>query len=187
MSAIDELPIDVLLAPILWMLAAGAIWHGVRRVAKVLCEVDHPASALRVVRGIRGVIIAVSLAALGAGVLFASKGLLVFGVIFLGEELYETGVLLLALRMGQRGVWAPRPHLAETARSPMPPPNTCALLAQDEATRLVDSEACRGGIGGNGGHRVGACVGTLFYPICKGFPYRSHGSHAEACVPEEKR
>jgi hypothetical protein len=38
------------------------------------------------------------MAALGGGVLLASKGLLVFGAIFLGEELYETGVVLLALR-----------------------------------------------------------------------------------------
>jgi uncharacterized membrane protein YadS len=112
MRAIDEIPIEVILAALLWMLAAGAIWQGVRRVAKGLREVDHPASAFRVVRGIRGVIIAVSLASLGGGVLFASKGLLVFGVIFLGEELYETGVVLLALRAGQRGVWAQKPHLA---------------------------------------------------------------------------
>ncbi len=112
MSAIDELPIHVMLAVLLWLLAAIAIWQGMRRLAKGLSEVDHPASPLRVVRGIRGVIVAVSLAALGAGVLFASTGLLVFGVIFLGEELYEIGGVLLALRAGQRGVWAQKPHLA---------------------------------------------------------------------------
>ena len=67
---------------------------------------DHPASSHRVVRGLRGVIVAVSLAALGGGMLFTSSGLLVFGLIFLGEELYATGVLLLALRAGQWGVWA---------------------------------------------------------------------------------
>jgi uncharacterized membrane protein YadS len=54
----------------------------------------------------------VSLAALGGGILFASKGLLVFGVIFLGEELCETGVVLLAPRAGQRRVRAPKPRLA---------------------------------------------------------------------------
>jgi len=53
-----------------------------------------------VVRGIRGVIVAVSVAALGGGMLFASTGLVVFGLIFLGEQLYETGVVLLALRAG---------------------------------------------------------------------------------------
>jgi hypothetical protein len=58
------------------------------------------------------VIVAVSLAALGGGVLFASKGLLLIGAIFLGEELYETGVILLVLRAGQRGAWAQSPHLA---------------------------------------------------------------------------
>jgi hypothetical protein len=112
MSAIAELPLHVILAALLWLMAAGIIWQGVRRLAKGLSGVDHPASAVRLVRGIRGVIVSVSLAALGGGVLFASKGLLVFGVIFLGEELYETGVVLLALRAGQRGVWAPKPRLA---------------------------------------------------------------------------
>ena len=111
MSAIHELPHHVILAALCWLLAAGAIGQGVRQLAKGLCLVDHPASARWVVRGLRGVIIAVSVAALGGGVLFASKGLLVFGVIFLGEELYETGVVLLALRAGQRGVWALKPHL----------------------------------------------------------------------------
>lgn len=106
MHAIDALPVHVLLAALLWLLAAVAFWRGIRGLATGLCKVDHPASTLRVVRGIRGVIVAVSAAALGGGVLFASMGLLVFGLIFLGEELYETGVILLALRAGQRGVWA---------------------------------------------------------------------------------
>ncbi len=106
MHAIDALPVHVILAALLWLLAAVALWRGIRGLATGLCEVNHPASALRVVRGIRGVIVTVSLAALGGGVLFASTGLVVFGVIFLAEELYETGVILLALRAGQRGVWA---------------------------------------------------------------------------------
>jgi hypothetical protein len=74
MSAIAELPLHVILAALLWLMAAGTIWQGVRRLAKGLSRVDHPASAVRVVRGIRGVIVAVSLAALGGGMLFASKG-----------------------------------------------------------------------------------------------------------------
>src|SRR5262245_22475351 len=106
MHAIDALPRHVILAALLWLLAAVTLWRGIQGLATGLCEVHHPASALRVVRGIRGVIVAVSVAALGGGMLFASAGLVVFGVIFLGEELYETGVILLALRAGQRGVWA---------------------------------------------------------------------------------
>jgi hypothetical protein len=112
MHAIAELPIPVMLAALLWLLAAGALWQGTRRLATGLSEIEHPASALRIVRGLRGVIVAVSLAALGGGVLFASRGLLVFGLIFLGEELYETGVVLLALRAGHRGAWTRTPHPA---------------------------------------------------------------------------
>jgi hypothetical protein len=106
MHAIDALPRHLILAALLWLLAAVALWRGIWGLATGLCELNHPASALRVVRGIRGVIVAVSMAVLGGGMLFASTGLVVFGVIFLGEELYETGVILLALRAGQRGVWA---------------------------------------------------------------------------------
>ena len=104
--AIADLPIDVMLAALLWLLAAGALWQGMRHLTTGLREIDRPTSALRVVRGLRGVIVAVSLAALGGGMLFTSTGLVVIALIFLGEELYETGVLLLALRAGQRGVWA---------------------------------------------------------------------------------
>ena len=106
MHAIDALPRHVILAALLWLLAAGALWQGIRGLATGLCEVAHPTSALRVVRGVRGVIVAVSVAVLGGGVLFASPGFLVLGVIFRGEEFYETGVVLLALSAGQRGVWA---------------------------------------------------------------------------------
>jgi hypothetical protein len=55
MCAIDALPIHMILAALLWFLAAGALWQGMWRLVKGLYEVDHPASALRVVRGIRGV------------------------------------------------------------------------------------------------------------------------------------
>jgi hypothetical protein len=106
MHAISALPIHVMLASLLWLLSAGAFWRGMWRLVTGVRAVDHPASALQVVRGLRDVIVAVSVAAFGGGVLCDSTGLLVFGLIFLGEELYETGVLLLALRAGQRGVWA---------------------------------------------------------------------------------
>jgi hypothetical protein len=106
MHAIAGLPLHTTLGILLWLLSAGAIWQGMRQLATGLRAIDHPASPLRVVRGLRGVIVAVGLAALGGGMLFTSTGLLVCGLIFLGEELYETGVLLLALRAGQRRVWA---------------------------------------------------------------------------------
>ena len=106
MHAIADLPIYGILAAMLWLLATGAFWQGMRQLARGLREIDHPTSALRVVRGLRGVIVAVSLAAFGGGMLFTSTELVVIGLIFLGEELYETGVLLWALRAGQRGVWA---------------------------------------------------------------------------------
>lgn len=128
----------MILAALLWLLATGALWQGVRQLAIGLREIDHPASALRVVRGLRGVIVAVSVAALGGGVLWTSTGLLVFGLIFLGEELYETGVLLLALRAGLRGVWSPAPRPAPTAFPLMPGAHKGPLRPSADTMRAVD-------------------------------------------------
>ena len=123
MHAIDALPRHVILAALLWLLAAVALWRGIQGLATGLCKVHHPASALRVVRGIRGVIVAVSLAALGGGVLCASTGLLVFGLIFLGEELYETGVVLGPAR-GPAGRVGTEIASSVNGLSPMPYPNS---------------------------------------------------------------
>ena len=98
MAFIYEYPMSLLLAILFLLMATGAAWRGAQQLAKGLRHTDHPAGSLWVVRGLRGVIVAVGMTALGGGVLLASKGLLVFGAIFLGEELYETGVVLLALR-----------------------------------------------------------------------------------------
>jgi hypothetical protein len=91
-------PMNLLLAMLGFLTAVGASWRGSRLLVRGLRQADHPAGALWVVCGLRGVIVGIGLAALSGGVLLANKGLLVFGVIFLGEELYETGVVLLALR-----------------------------------------------------------------------------------------
>src|SRR5215475_5251690 len=77
MHAIAEWPLHTLLGTLLWLLSAVALWHGMRHLAIGLREIDHPTSALRVVRALRGVIVAVSFAALGGGMLFTSTGLVV--------------------------------------------------------------------------------------------------------------
>lgn len=79
---------------------AGA--RGVRLLGRGLRHADDARAALWVIRGIRGVVVAVSAAILAAGILFRQAGLLVLGGTFLAEELYETGVVALILRWGQR-------------------------------------------------------------------------------------
>jgi hypothetical protein len=91
-------PMNLILAVLCFLMAVGSAWRGARLLGQGLRQAGHPCGALWVVRGLRAVIIAIGIAALGGGVLLASKGLLVFGALFLGEELYETGVVLLALR-----------------------------------------------------------------------------------------
>jgi hypothetical protein len=92
-------PIHLVMATLGLILAIAAAWRGLRQLAAGLRQATRPAGALGVARGLRGVVAAVGLAALSAGLLLSSRGLLAFGVIFLAEELYETGVVILALRL----------------------------------------------------------------------------------------
>jgi hypothetical protein len=87
-----------LLAIVVALAGAGAGARGVRLVARALRRADEPGSSLTLIRGIRGIVVAVATAALAAGTLFDQAWLLVFGVIFLAEELYEIGVVALVLR-----------------------------------------------------------------------------------------
>ena len=87
------------------LLAVGGVfaaYGGVRLVVGALRDADDAASSLRLVRGLRGIVVAVGAEAVACGILFAQLWLLVFGVVFLAEELYETGVLTLILRWSDR-------------------------------------------------------------------------------------
>jgi hypothetical protein len=86
--------------------AAGAAVRGVGLLARALHDADDEASSLRLIRGIRGLVVAVALWALAGGVLLGQTWLLVFGAIFLAEELYETGVVILVLRAQARRIRA---------------------------------------------------------------------------------
>jgi hypothetical protein len=76
---------------------ACAAAHGAVLIARAVRRADEAASVW-LVRGIRGLVVAVAAWALAAGMLFAQTWLLVFGGVFLAEELYETGVVVLILR-----------------------------------------------------------------------------------------
>jgi hypothetical protein len=87
------------------VLVAGGAWaslRGVGLVARGLSHADDPSASLWLVRGIRGIVVAVGVGALAAGLFFEQLWLRVFGLVFLAEELYETGVLALILRAGRR-------------------------------------------------------------------------------------
>src|SRR5688572_21790081 len=83
----------------------AGVWVAGRSVKLLLrglrCA-DDASAPLWVVRGIRGIVVAVGVGALASGVLFDQVWLLVFGAIFLAEELYETGLIALILRLGRR-------------------------------------------------------------------------------------
>lgn len=79
---------------------AGAVAgiRGVALVARGLRAADDPRASLWLIRGIRGIAVAVGTTSLAAGLVLDQTWLLVFGAVFLLEELYETGVVALLLR-----------------------------------------------------------------------------------------
>jgi len=85
-------------AALLIVVAMFAGGRGARALARGLRE----AKPLDVVRGIRGVVVALVTVTGAAGVILATPGLIVLGLVFLAEELYETGVLALIIRSGER-------------------------------------------------------------------------------------
>jgi hypothetical protein len=76
--------------------AAGV--RGVAGLVRALRDADDARAPLTLVRGIRGIVVAVAAGALAAGLVLDQTWLLVFGGVFLAEELYETGVVALVLR-----------------------------------------------------------------------------------------
>ena len=83
----------------------AGVWAGVRGVRLLLHALrgaDHPRASLDLIRGIRGIVIAVAAAAVAGGLLSGQTGWLVLGAVFLAEELYETGLVALVLRTERR-------------------------------------------------------------------------------------
>ena len=90
-----------LLAILVALAGTAALGRGVALFLRGVRRADDPDSSLWLIRGIRGIVMAVAAASLAAGMLTGSTGFLVFGVVFLAEELYETGVVALVLRAGR--------------------------------------------------------------------------------------
>jgi hypothetical protein len=91
------------------LLFAGGAWaavRGARLVLRALRTADDASSSLSLIRGIRGIVVAIALWALAGGLVFTQTWLLVFGAVFLAEELYETGVVALILRRATRATAA---------------------------------------------------------------------------------
>jgi hypothetical protein len=80
------------------ILAAVFRWRAVRHLARALRAPDRDDSSIRLVWGIRALIIAITSVAFALGIVYDSRATTLIAAIVLAEELYETGVLLLVLR-----------------------------------------------------------------------------------------
>jgi hypothetical protein len=96
--------------------AAGS-WAGVRGTRLLVRGIRssaEPEAPLRVIRGLRGIIVAICAAAAAAGLLLEARWLLIVGGLWLAEEIYETGVLALILRAGAASAPPATPHTTHT-------------------------------------------------------------------------
>src|SRR5262249_60842928 len=78
------------------LLTLGGAWAGVRGgrlIVRALARADEGAASLWLVRGIRGVVVAVAAGAPARGLHFQQTLLLAFGSVVLAQELAETGVV----------------------------------------------------------------------------------------------
>ncbi|MDA1000379.1 MAG: hypothetical protein O2807_07675 [bacterium] len=115
MDFLFEPPYALFFAALFLIAGAVSAWRGVRLFLKGFRAGGDPSRVLWLVRGIRGVIVALAMAVGALGVWLHSKWLLIFGIIFLLEEIYETGVVILALRAGKNAAHAsPPPHKERT-------------------------------------------------------------------------
>jgi uncharacterized membrane protein HdeD (DUF308 family) len=96
--ALFEPPVSHVLAALLVLAGAYAAAAGVRMMSTALRRGD----ALRLIRGIRVLIL--GLVAGLAALTFATgkAGYLVIGLLILAEEIYETGTLATIIRLGNR-------------------------------------------------------------------------------------
>jgi hypothetical protein len=91
--AVSPLIVDGLI-----ILAAVFGWRAVRHVVRALREPDQDDSSVRLIWGIRALIIAVTSMAFALGIVYGSRVTMLIAAVILAEELYETGVVLLVLR-----------------------------------------------------------------------------------------
>jgi hypothetical protein len=80
------------------VLAAVFGWRAIRHLTTVLRAPDRDDASIRLVWGIRALIIAIASVAFALAIVYDSRTLMLIAAVILAEELYETGVVLLALR-----------------------------------------------------------------------------------------
>lgn len=92
----------LVLAALAVVVGAWAGARGVSLLARGLRRGEDPSAPLWIIRGLRGIIVAICLVVLAVGTVLGQVWLVVFGALWLAEEIYETGVLALILRAGAR-------------------------------------------------------------------------------------
>jgi hypothetical protein len=80
------------------VLAAVFGWRAIRHLARALRAPERDDASIRLVWGIRALIIAITSVAFAFAIVYDSRVLMLIAAVILAEELYETGLVLLVLR-----------------------------------------------------------------------------------------
>ena len=93
---------DIVLIAVLLIASIIFGFLGLRTLIKVFKNMEDEHAPESFYRGGRGVISAVALIFIAAGLHFDSNSILVFGLVFLAEELYETIMAESIMRWGRK-------------------------------------------------------------------------------------
>jgi hypothetical protein len=90
--------VNPLLVDGLIVLAAVFGWRAVKHLTRVFRAPEGEDSCVRLILGIRALIVAATSIAFALGIAYGSRATMLIAAVILAEELYETGVVLLILR-----------------------------------------------------------------------------------------
>ena len=95
-------PMSHIVATSLLLFGVTSAIRGLRFLFLGIYTPDHPCGPLRVVRGLRGVIVALAVLVWAVAILSRKEWLFRIGAIVLVQELYEMGFLSVILRAGRK-------------------------------------------------------------------------------------
>jgi hypothetical protein len=99
---ISQPPVKYVLAIILLLISFICLFRTIRYWTAAASLNAAPEKALRIVRGLRNLVIGLTAGAWSAGIFWSKGWLIIIGLVILVQEIYEMGFLSLILRTGKQ-------------------------------------------------------------------------------------